>query len=128
MRRTELNRFRKLLVEKRNELLDRVRAARSSETGGHGDEAPDLVDRALQTVSRDLLYQLSTGERDILRRVDAALERIDKGDYGRCVHCGDNVEFNGTAGRYCAQLAGERGAELRRSRPGSIDDYFFRQR
>jgi DnaK suppressor protein len=93
MRRTELDRFRKLLLDKRNELLDRVRAARSSETGGHGDEAPDLVDRALQTVSRDLLYQLSTGERDILRRVDAALDRIESGGYGKCVHCGENVQL-----------------------------------
>ena len=92
MRRSDLDRFRRLLLDKRTELLDRVRAARSSETRGEVDEAPDLGDRALNTISRDLLYQLSTGEREILRRVDAALGRMEAGSFGVCVHCGERVQ------------------------------------
>ena len=81
-----------MLVEKRAELLDRVRAARTSETEGSGKDAPDLGDRALSTVSRDLLYQLTAGERDILRRIDEALGRMEGGDYGVCLHCGKKVQ------------------------------------
>ncbi len=92
MKRSELDRFRKLLVAKRAELLARVRAARSSEHEESESEAPDLGDRALSTMSRDLLYQLSTGERDQVRRIDWALSRIDEGGYGLCVHCGKQVQ------------------------------------
>ena len=92
MKRTERERFHKLLLEKRNDLFDRVRAARSNETESDGNEAPDLADRALSTVSRDLSYQLSTSEREVLRRIDAALERIEEGSYGTCVHCGKPVQ------------------------------------
>jgi len=83
----------KLLEEKRKELLDRVKAARSTETEGNDIEAPDLGDRALTAISRDLKYQLTAGERDILRRIDAALDRIDGGSYGECVHCGKKVQL-----------------------------------
>jgi DnaK suppressor protein len=39
------------------------------------------------------LYQLSTGERDILRRIDAALDRMESGSYGACVHCAKKVQI-----------------------------------
>jgi DnaK suppressor protein len=88
-----MERFRKLLDVKRAELLGRVQAARSSETEGNDTDAPDLGDRALSSVTRDLKYQLTTGERDILRRIDAALDRIEAGEYGVCVHCSKKVQM-----------------------------------
>jgi DnaK suppressor protein len=93
MRQREIERFRKQLMAKRAELLGRVQAVRSSETEGNGSDAPDLGDRALSSISRDLMYQLSTGERDILRRIDAALDRIEADVYGVCVHCSKKVQM-----------------------------------
>jgi DnaK suppressor protein len=93
MRAREQKRFHKRLLEKRADLLGRVQAARSSETEGHDVEAPDLGDRALSTISRDLLYQLTTGERDILRRIDDALDRIEHGSYGTCINCEKKVQL-----------------------------------
>jgi DnaK suppressor protein len=92
MERSDMDRFRELLIAKRSELLDRVRAMRPSEAEAGEGEAPDLGDRALNTVSRDLLYQLSTGERDLVRRIDWAISRLDEGSYGSCVHCGREVQ------------------------------------
>jgi DnaK suppressor protein len=93
MRARERKRFEKRLQEKRAELLGRVKAARSSETEGNDLEAPDLGDRALTTITRDLMYQLSTGERDLVRRIDAALDRITDGTYGECIHCTKKVQI-----------------------------------
>jgi DnaK suppressor protein len=90
---SELERFRAILLEKREDLLDRVRSARSTEAEGNEEDAPDLGDRAITTISRDLMYQLTVGERDILRRIDLALERLDKGVFGACVHCGKQVQI-----------------------------------
>lgn len=93
MRARERKRFHKLLLEKRSDLLNRVKAARSTETEGNDLDAPDLGDRALSTISRDLLFQLTGGEREILRRVDAALDRIADESYGQCVNCGKRVQL-----------------------------------
>jgi len=87
MNKRQLQRYRKQLLAKREELLDLVRSARASEQDGGDKEAPDLGDRALSTVIRDLSYQLSATERDIMRRIDEALDRIEKGDFGVCVEC-----------------------------------------
>jgi DnaK suppressor protein len=87
-----MKQYRDLLLAKRDDLLGRVHAARSSEYSQEKEGAPDLGDRALETMTRDLLYQLSTSERDILRRIDDALKRMDADQYGVCVHCGEAVQ------------------------------------
>ena len=93
MNKRQLARFRKELEAKRDELLDLVRSARASEQEGSDKEAPDLGDRALSTVIRDLSYQLSATERNIMRRIDEALDRIDHGEYGVCVECEKKVQI-----------------------------------
>lgn len=91
MNRKQVEKYKKLLVAKRAELLVRLQAARASEKEGPSEEAPDLGDRAISTASRDLKYRLTTGESDILRRIDGALERIEAQTYGECLNCGKKV-------------------------------------
>ena len=93
MNKRQRERYRKQLLAKRETLLQLVKAARSSETEANDKVAPDLGDRALSTVIRDLSYQLTAGERDILRRVDDALDRIDACTYGVCVSCEKKVQL-----------------------------------
>ncbi len=92
MNRKQVEKYHKLLEAKRAELLTRVQAARQSVRDGGGEEAPDLGDRALSTQTRDLTYSLSTGERDILKRIDDALDRIERKSYGECLNCGAKVQ------------------------------------
>ena len=93
MNKRQREKYRKQLLAKREELLERVKAARDSEKESTGKEAPDLGDRALSTVIRDLSYQLTAGERDIVRRVDLALDRIESGEFGVCVECEKKVQL-----------------------------------
>jgi DnaK suppressor protein len=93
MNKRQRQRFNKILLEKREALMQLVQAARKSEKEGTTKEAPDLGDRALSTVIRDLSYQVTAGERDILRRVDDALDRIEKDEYGACVACSKKVQI-----------------------------------
>ena len=88
MNKKQLEKFKKLLEDKRTELMARVRAARTSEQAGRSENAPDRGDRAISTVNRDLSYRLTTGEQDILKRIDAALIRIQDKSYGECLSCG----------------------------------------
>ena len=93
MNKKQLERYRKLLLAKREDLFALVRAARTSEKEGGDEDAPDLGDRALSTMTRDLSYRLTVGESDILRRVDAALDRIEVKEYGTCAACGKQVQI-----------------------------------
>lgn len=92
MRRTDLDRFRNKLEEKRRELLNLVRAARTSESE-HGDrDLPDLGDRATDAFNREVSYSVRINERDLVRRIDKALQRIENGKYGVCVSCDESIQ------------------------------------
>ncbi len=92
MRKRELERYKKRLIEKRSELLERVRRVRSSEADQGEEKAADMGDRALSSTSRTLLNQLSASERGILKRIDKALERMEDGTYGRCLNCSQKIQ------------------------------------
>ncbi len=92
MNEKQLQHYRGLLEAKRNELVDRVRAARSTETQGPGEDAPDLGDRALTTTTREMSYRLSAEERVILKRIDRALARMEAGTYGSCLNCHGTIQ------------------------------------
>lgn len=92
MRKREVERYRKRLLAKQEELYRRVRAVRSSETHASGESAADLGDRALNTTSREMLYRLSTEEQTILKRIERALQRVANGTYGICLNCGGAIQ------------------------------------
>lgn len=92
MRRTELDRFRKILEEKRHGLQALVQAARTTESQ-HGDtDLPDLGDRATDAFNREVSYSVRINERDLVRRIDKALGRIENGEYGRCTDCDKAIQ------------------------------------
>ncbi|MDX1583697.1 MAG: TraR/DksA family transcriptional regulator [Thermoanaerobaculia bacterium] len=82
---------RKLLLQKQQELLevyDRDRAAAAEQTD---DGILDLADKAANSYSRELNFSLSNGERETLMKIDEALGRIDEGEYGHCMNCGQKI-------------------------------------
>ncbi len=92
MRRTELDRFRKRLEKKRQEVQELVQAARTTESQ-HGDtETPDLGDRATDAFNREVSYSVRISERDLVRRIDRALGQIESGTYGKCVNCNQTIQ------------------------------------
>ena len=83
--------IRERLLGQRQELLDLyehdLRVGKES-----GDEASeDIVDRANNAYQREFMFNLSGGERRLLRQVEEALERLDQGEYGVCAHCQEPI-------------------------------------
>ncbi|MFP7672620.1 TraR/DksA family transcriptional regulator [Marivita sp. S0852] len=57
------------------------------------DETPpkDWEDRASERQGDEVLEALGNVELDELRKIDAALQRIEDGEYGICPKCGDTI-------------------------------------
>ncbi len=90
MRRRELNTFRKLLHERRHELL--AEALRTVDGMGENDEQfPDPTDRASLEDNRNLMLRIRDRERKLISKIDEALGRIDDGSYGKCEECGADI-------------------------------------
>jgi DnaK suppressor protein len=58
------------------------------ETGTSSDSA----DRADENYLKEFLFSLSANDRRLLRMVESALLRIQEGDFGQCVSCGNLIE------------------------------------
>lgn len=87
----KIERIREQLEIKRREILslyehDLRAGQRTSDEG-----AEDLVDRANSAHHREFLLSLSGAERDLLLEIEGAMERVDKGDFGSCVHCDEEI-------------------------------------
>jgi DnaK suppressor protein len=79
--------IRERLEQHRGEILELyeqdVRAGQAAADEG----SDDIVDRANNAYSRELLFSLSDGERITLLHIERALQRIEGGTYGVCSHC-----------------------------------------
>lgn len=90
MRASKLKELEKRLLEKRKELLSGVRT-RSASRFETGSGTLDLADQAANAYTKEFLLSLGDAERRSLRQVDAALDKIRLGTYGKCEKCGEEI-------------------------------------
>ena len=81
--------FRNLLVQTENEL--RQNADQTTVNLRETTVAPDPTDRA--TIEEEHALELRTRDRErkLLKKVEAAIRRIDEGEYGYCEETGDPI-------------------------------------
>ena len=87
-----LERFRRRLLGRRSELLQRRRALRAGEDELRQEREPDWEDAAAAETAASALERLSEAERAELMRIQASLARMERGGYGRCADCGATIE------------------------------------
>jgi DnaK suppressor protein len=96
----ETERFRGLLLERRQAVIDAIEYLHKENPGSLEDETGELVsgsadqhlaDTATQTVDREIDYTLEEHDERMLTAIDGALRRIDAGTYGVCVNCGAQI-------------------------------------
>jgi DnaK suppressor protein len=87
MSKKEMERYRRLLDEKKASLSVEIAKTRSAEEETSDELTQDIADKAVSSYTREFLYSLTDGERSTLLQIDDALVRIDEGTYGFCVSC-----------------------------------------
>ncbi len=87
--RRELKRFRDLLLERRAEI---VGAVESLESDARSNDEPisfeHMADTGTASYEQQFARGLAESERRLLREIDEALERMEKGTYGVCITSG----------------------------------------
>lgn len=83
----ELEKYRRVLEQKKVELSDELAKARSAEVETTEESTQDIADKAVSSYTREFLYSLTDGERTVLLQIDEALNRVDDGAYGFCLNC-----------------------------------------
>ena len=92
MNQRQLKWFRKELNLRREELLDdALRTVAGMNDSDSKENFPDPADRASLESDRSAILRIRDRERKLIAKIDAALERIEDGTYGRCEDCGEPI-------------------------------------
>ena len=80
------------LLGRREALLGQVQAAEAYSRERDAEATQDPADMAANAYTKELLMSMSTNDRQLLQSIDAALDRILDGDYGKCASCGEPIQ------------------------------------
>ncbi|MCA0043611.1 RNA polymerase-binding protein DksA [Celeribacter litoreus] len=92
MNERQLEYFRRKLLDWKAELLDESRHT----IEGLQDSTrniPDITDRASEETDRALELRTRDRQRKLVVKIDAALRRIDEGEYGYCEKTGEPISL-----------------------------------
>ena len=91
MRKERLAQFKKKLEEKHRQLVEGVGKTVLYAKGPEDDSTKDLGDQAATSYNREFLFELSNGDRRLLKEVGSALQKLEDGNFGDCERCGEAI-------------------------------------
>ncbi len=105
MDKKTLKTYRDRLLARRESLFSQVTEAEMSSRERDLEATQDPADMAANAYTKELLISMSANDRRMLEMIDEALKRVEAGEYGECVNCGEPIsEKRLTAvpwARYC---------------------------
>lgn len=97
--KSELEHFKKIILEKKKEILEELETLKSSmmdaTTGEYTSEnsAYSLhMEQGTDTMEREKTFLFASREGKFLNYLEDALKRIERGEYGNCTECGNLID------------------------------------
>jgi RNA polymerase-binding protein DksA len=95
----DTTRFRDILEEERQRVLDAISYLHEETPGSLEDETEEIIgssdnhlgETATATLDREIDYSLEENSEQVLKAIEGALERIQDGTFGTCQTCGDPI-------------------------------------
>ena len=87
MTKSELNKYKSVLQTKQAELVHVLR----NRDGIAIEKCPDSLDEVQYATDRELAIRSLDRDSVLLRNVRAALDRIEEGSFGVCLHCDEDI-------------------------------------
>jgi DnaK suppressor protein len=91
LNKAEREKYKKKLMEKKDEITAIMSEAYSESKEVETGIAQDLADKAESSYTKEFLLSLSDAERKQLLLIDGALNRIDKNEFGICQRCQKHI-------------------------------------
>jgi RNA polymerase-binding protein DksA len=95
----ELAQFRAIILEKKKEILGELETLRDSmmdaETGEYASENSTYsthMEQGTDAMEREKTFLFASREGKFLNHLEDALQRIERGEYGKCTDCGLLIE------------------------------------
>jgi DnaK suppressor protein len=104
LKKRDIERFKKLLLEQREQLQGNAKRTLSGDIHVDPDDFPDEIDTASSEINLQFTGRLREREQGLLGKIDAALVKIEEGEYGECITCGEDIGVKRLKARPVAEL------------------------
>ncbi len=104
MNKRDRQRFKKLLLEQRDQLYGNQKKALGGDIHLDPDDFPDEIDTASSEINLQFTGRLREREQGLLAKIDTALQKMDDGEFGECVSCGEDIGVKRLRARPVAEL------------------------
>ncbi len=98
MTKKEATKYKKLLLEKREEILKEIKDIAKESSKSLKEASGDLsgysyhiADMASDSYDREFSLNIASAEQEVVYEIDEALKRINDGKYGKCVECNKKI-------------------------------------
>ena len=104
MNERQLEWFRRELLRQKNELMNESKSTIAGLQDGTRN-IPDVADRASEETDRALELRIRDRQRKLVSKIDAALRRIDEGEFGYCQDTGEPISLKRLVARPTTTLS-----------------------
>ncbi|MEM9263748.1 MAG: RNA polymerase-binding protein DksA [Pseudomonadota bacterium] len=104
MNERQLEWFRRELLQQKTELLSESKSTIAGLQDGTRN-IPDVADRASEETDRALELRIRDRQRKLVSKIDAALRRIDEGEFGYCQDTGEPISLRRLVARPTTTLS-----------------------
>jgi DnaK suppressor protein len=93
LKKKELKQFHDILIAKKSALLRNAQQTLSQDMTLDSDDLPDEMDLASSEYLQSFTFRLRGREKTFLKKIDHALAKIDKGTFGVCEQCEEEISL-----------------------------------
>ncbi|MDR0820514.1 MAG: TraR/DksA family transcriptional regulator [Endomicrobium sp.] len=91
MNKKDLASFKKILIQKRMEFLNKTSKAQREIDTDSNTNVGDEIDTASQNCEKEMYFELVANDKITLDAINDALAKIEKNTYGKCEGCSNNI-------------------------------------
>ena len=100
----DLQRFKKIPLDQRDQLQGNQIKVLGGDIHLDPDDFPDEIDTASSEVNLQFTGRLREREQGLLAKINTALQKIESGEFGECLNCGEDVGVKRLRARPVAEL------------------------
>ena len=91
-------------MEQRDQLYGNQKKALGGDIHLDPDDFPDEIDTASSEINLQFTGRLREREQGLLAKIDTALQKIEDGQFGECLSCGEDIGVKRLRARPVAEL------------------------
>jgi len=104
LKKRDVEKFKKILLQQKEDLLKNARKTLSGDIHLDPDDFPDEIDTASSEMNLAFQGRLRERERGLISKINQALGKIEEGVYGECESCGEQISLKRIQARPVAEL------------------------